>query len=95
VLDDFGSLLGRAWREIDEADTDRATLIADLLDGQYRNPARIVAFNTAEGWSRDASEDIAAELLEHCADRNETPRSLQHFLERYQSPQFSQLMLRF
>jgi hypothetical protein len=25
------------------------TLIADLLDGQYRNPTRIVAFNTASG----------------------------------------------
>jgi hypothetical protein len=85
VLDDFGSLLGRAWREIDEADTDRATLIADLLDGQYRNPARIVAFNTAEGWSRDASEDIADELLDRCAERDTVPASLQHFLQRYQS----------
>jgi hypothetical protein len=27
VLDDFGGRLGRAWREIDEEDTDRETLI--------------------------------------------------------------------
>ena len=34
VLDDFG-LLGRAWRETDEENTDRKTLIRDLLAGQY------------------------------------------------------------
>jgi hypothetical protein len=27
------------------------------MDGQYRQPARIVAFNTAEGWSRDVTMD--------------------------------------
>jgi hypothetical protein len=48
VLDDFGSL-GRSWRETDEAGTGRATLIRNLLDGQYESPVRIVAFNTADG----------------------------------------------
>jgi hypothetical protein len=47
VLDDFGGRLGRAWRETDEEDTDRETLIRDLMDDQYGNPLRIVAFNTA------------------------------------------------
>jgi hypothetical protein len=84
-MDDFGSLLGCAWREMGEADTDRATLIGNLLDGQYHNPSRIVAFNTAQGWSLDVSEDIAGELLERCAERGELPRPLQDFLERYQS----------
>ena len=55
VLDDFGGRLGRAWRETDEEDTDRETLIRDLMDDQYSHPARIVAFNTAEGWSRDVT----------------------------------------
>jgi hypothetical protein len=49
VLDDFGSRLGRAWREIDEERTDRRTLLTDLIDGQYSDPARVVVFNTAEG----------------------------------------------
>jgi hypothetical protein len=62
VLDDFGSLLGQAWREAGEDDTERLTLVANLLDGQYHNPTRIIAFNTAEGWSRDVSEDVADEL---------------------------------
>jgi hypothetical protein len=58
VLEDFGPL-GRAWRETDDADTDRTTLIKDLLDGHYENPVRIVAFNTAEGWYSKMSAQIA------------------------------------
>jgi len=61
VLDDFGHR-GRAWRETDEAGTDRATLVRDLVEDQYENPVRVVAFNTAEGWSRDVTIDIADEL---------------------------------
>jgi hypothetical protein len=61
VLDDLGGRLGRTWRETDEDDTDRETLIRDLLDGQYANPAWIVTFNAHEGWSRDVTQDIAAE----------------------------------
>jgi hypothetical protein len=38
VLDDFGERLGRSWREADEADTDRPTLIRHLLEGQYSSP---------------------------------------------------------
>jgi hypothetical protein len=55
VMDDFGAPLGRAWVETDEEDTDREILIRDLMDGQHTRPVRIVAFNTAEGWSRDVT----------------------------------------
>jgi hypothetical protein len=58
VLDDFGKI-GRAWSEADDERTDRETIIADLMDDQYLNPVRVLGFNTAEGWSRDVSEDIA------------------------------------
>ena len=34
-----------------------------LISGQYDNPVRVVAFNTAEGWSQDVSEDIAREIM--------------------------------
>jgi hypothetical protein len=57
VLDDFGGRLGRACRETEEERTDRETVIADLLEGQYSNPVRVIAFNTAENWSRDVSQD--------------------------------------
>ncbi len=80
VLDDFG-VLGRAWRETDEQDTDRETLIRDLMDGQHSQPARIVSFNTAEGWSRDVTMDIADELRRRFAEYDEVPTSVQEFLE--------------
>jgi hypothetical protein len=56
-------------------------VIQDLLDGQYDEPVRIVAFNTAEGWSRDVTDDIARELRKRCADCGETPARLQDFLD--------------
>jgi hypothetical protein len=62
VMDDFGGRLGLAWRETDPDSTDFEIVIRDLLDGQYSNPVRVVGFNTAEGWSRDVSEDVANEL---------------------------------
>jgi len=77
--------MGLAWRETDEADTERAALVRDLLDGQYEDPVRIVAFNTAKGLSRDVTEDIADELQECCADLDEIPVYLQDFLERHPS----------
>jgi hypothetical protein len=61
VLDDFGEL-GRAYRETDAAQAGAKTVIADLLSGQYRHLLRVVAFNTAEGWARDVSADIAREV---------------------------------
>jgi hypothetical protein len=48
VLDDFGERLGRVWRETDDEETDRKTLIYDLMTGQYKNPVRVVVFNTFE-----------------------------------------------
>ena len=67
VLEDFGVHAGCAWRETDEQDTDRETVLRDIIAGQYAHPLRIVAFNAIEGWSRDATEDIANAL----ADRAE------------------------
>jgi hypothetical protein len=71
------------WCETDEEDTDYRTLIRHLIEGQKSNPVRVVAFNTAEGCSRDVSDDVADELRQRCADRGEIPNSLVDFLERY------------
>jgi hypothetical protein len=60
--DDFGRV-GRSYRETDVETADLETTITDLLGGQYSNPIRVVAFNTAEKWSQDASGDIAQEIL--------------------------------
>jgi hypothetical protein len=57
-------------------------LIRNLLEGQYENPVRIVAFNTAEGWSRDVTFDIADELRRRYVEiYDEVPESLLAFLE--------------
>ena len=49
VLNDFGGL-GRAYVETDEAEADQATIVDNILSGQYSSPLRVIAVNTAEGW---------------------------------------------
>jgi hypothetical protein len=86
VEDDFGRK-GRCWRETDVEDTDLDTVIADMLEGQFKNPVRVVGFNTAEGWSRDVSEDVAHELRQRCADQGRLlPESLEQFVDRHAGP---------
>jgi hypothetical protein len=55
VLNDHGQF-GIAYDETDPAKADRETIIRNFLTGQYGNALRVVAFNTAEGWSWDVSE---------------------------------------
>jgi hypothetical protein len=62
VLNDFGPL-GRAYVETDETEADEATIVENILSGQYSHPLRVVAMNTAEGWARDVTEDIARVVL--------------------------------
>src|SRR5689334_12292924 len=94
VLDDFGERLGRAWRETDEESAERQAVITDLVDGQYRNPARVVAFNTAQGWSRDVSVEIADLIAQRCArDGFDVPPSLEGFVDRHGTMRPAQLHL--
>ena len=62
VLNDFGPL-GRAYVETDETEADEATIVENILSGQYSHPMRVVALNTAEGWASDVTEDIARVAL--------------------------------
>ena len=80
VLDDLGRI-GCAWRETDVDGADRETLIRDLVEGQYSKPVRIIAFNTAEGWSRDVTTDIADELRRRYLEFGEISTSALKFLE--------------
>src|SRR4029079_13789663 len=74
VLDDSG-WLGCCWRETDKGSTDRESLICALVDDEFSNPIRIVAFNTAKGWSRDVTVDIAEELRRRYVTFGEVPDS--------------------
>ena len=84
VADDFGQY-GRAWRETDWDTADFETVIQDLLTGQYNNPLRVVAFNTAEHWSENVSEYVARELRRRCdLQMRVVPFYLQGFIDRYE-----------
>jgi hypothetical protein len=84
VIDDFGRI-GRAWREADVEATDLETVVQDMLQGQYENPVRVVAFNTAEKWSQDVSADVAHEVRRRCdLQLRDVPFFLQDFVDRYE-----------
>jgi hypothetical protein len=40
---------GRVWREADIEAASLETVILNLLEGQFKNPVRVVAYNTATG----------------------------------------------
>jgi len=44
--------LGTAFTETDVEHADLETVITDLMSGQYSDPVRVVAFNTAEHWRK-------------------------------------------
>jgi|SRR4051794_31615985 hypothetical protein len=84
VMDDLGQN-GRIWREADAEVTDLETVIADLLDGQYKNPSRVVAFNASEKWCDDVSGDVARELRHRCdLQMRDVPFFLQEFVDRHE-----------
>jgi hypothetical protein len=84
VLDDLGRN-GRVWPEADAETTDRETIIVDLLTGQYKDPVRVIGFNTVEGWSQDVSADVAQELRRRCdLQLRDIPFFLQDFVDRYE-----------
>jgi hypothetical protein len=84
VLDDFGSN-GRAYRENHVERTDLEAVIMDMLEGQYKNPIRVIGFNTAEGWPQDVSGDVAQELRHRCdLQQWDVPFYLQEFTDRHE-----------
>jgi hypothetical protein len=83
VVDDLGRNV-RVYRETDVEAADRETVILDLLSGQYKDPARVVAFNIFEGWSQDVSTDIAQELRRRCdLQMRDVPYNIHEFVERH------------
>jgi hypothetical protein len=86
VLDDHGKN-GPAYDETEPAEADRETAIRNFLSGQYSNALRVIAFNTAEGWSRDVSEDIAGEVLRRAFDADENlAEDTKRFIARHVLP---------
>ena len=63
VLDDLGRY-GRVWTELDDEEANEPTIIRWIIEGQFKRPLRVIAFNTGEGWSRDVTREIAVKLLD-------------------------------
>jgi hypothetical protein len=85
VLNDYKT--GLAYVETAPAEADRETIIRNFLSGQYANALRVIAFNTAEGWSRDVSEDIAGEVLKRAFDADDNLlEGTKRFIDRYVTP---------
>lgn len=94
VLNDFGRQ-GRAWCETDTERTDFESVLSDLMAGQYKDPITIAAFNLAERWANDVSEDVALEIRRRGGGRpEELLPSIADFVERHAGPD-PQLELRF
>jgi hypothetical protein len=84
VVDDLGRNR-RVYREADIKAADLETVILDLLEGQYTNPVRVIAFNTARRWSQDVSADVAHELCQRCdLQTRDVPFFLQDLVDRYE-----------
>jgi hypothetical protein len=83
VLDDFGERFGRAYRETGEGEADEKTIVGNIISGEYSHPLRVVAFNTAEGWARDVTEDIANAVLSRArSEHRRLGSAAQEFVER-------------
>jgi hypothetical protein len=83
VLDDLGRL-GRAYCQTEVDRSDLESIIDDLVLGRYNDPVIVVAFNLAERWSQDVSEDVAREIQRRanlaCQDLTS---SIERFVERH------------
>jgi hypothetical protein len=86
VVADFGTNC-RSFLETDVTQADRTTIVSNMISGEYRDPLRVVAFNTVEGWSRDVSEEIAYDVLDRAYDADTMlSASAKRFIDRHVTP---------
>jgi hypothetical protein len=83
VLDDFGDI-GMAYREADPESSDFETVISCFLMGEFSNPIRVIAFNTAARWCDDVSVKVAREIQHRCdLQIRDVPSHVQAFVDRH------------
>src|SRR3974390_1003301 len=71
------------YREAAEVEATRGEVIRQITEGQFNKAVRVIAFNVAEGWARDATEDIANDIMHHALRKAEQlSRPAQEFVER-------------
>ena len=67
--------------ETNETAADRETVIREMLAGEYNYPVRVIAFNTAEGCSRDVTLEFADEVARRFAEHYEVSDSILQFVQ--------------
>ena len=81
---------GRFGNVHDETEIERSdveTIIAELMSGQFNEPARVIAYNTLEHWSQDVSRDIADEIQTRCDIEGRTiPEHIRDFVDTHAGP---------
>jgi hypothetical protein len=93
VINNYG-ISGSAFAETDIGKADLDTTVSDLMSGQYGDPVRVVAFNIAEHWAEDASQDVAREIMRRLdLAGGALPSSLAAFVDSHVGPDH-QLTLR-
>jgi hypothetical protein len=86
VVNNFRQL-GTAFTETDVEQADLETVIIDLMSGQSSNPVRVVAFNTAEHWAEDVSQDVALEIQRRVDLAGDAlPSSIEAFIAMHAGP---------
>ena len=68
--------------ERDVGDLSLEATIADIISGQVEDVERVIAFNPAECWSRDATEDIAIEIANRVG-RESVRAAVRDFIETH------------
>jgi hypothetical protein len=71
VLCDFGSA-GRAYVETDPNAANAATIVEDMLDGQFEQPLKVIAVNLAAARVEDVSAAIAQAVLDEAKRQDDT-----------------------
>jgi hypothetical protein len=79
VVDDFGRW-GHANRETNVEEANLASVITNVMSGQFNGPIRVVR-NTVERWSEVISEHLAREIKRRCELVDE--ELLSAFVESY------------
>ena len=81
VLDELQTF-GRVWRELSEEAANKQAVLNLIANGEFHDPVRIIAFNAAEGWSRDVTGEFAEALLEREASDGDLSQSARMFVGR-------------
>ncbi|MCP3464554.1 hypothetical protein [Bradyrhizobium sp. CCGUVB23] len=71
-------------REIRIERVDLDQTIGEFIAGCFRDPVRVISFNTLEHWVKDISADVALEIQSRCdIDGTDLPDHLRDFVERH------------